>query len=120
MHAKPSRPDDLAKDTAQLKRTIADQERTIAELEKTMNALQGIMNAAPVRIPPETPAVASAVHLKPDQERDVGGKGMSEARVIRARLPSHNAAQRKRYTKRASRHGHPTEVLRSRFRSLSL
>jgi outer membrane protein assembly factor BamE (lipoprotein component of BamABCDE complex) len=70
------RVDDLTKETAQLKRTIADQERRIAELERTVKVLQGAMTPATARILSDTPAwhVASNWGLI--------RKGMSEAQVM--------------------------------------
>jgi outer membrane protein assembly factor BamE (lipoprotein component of BamABCDE complex) len=70
------RVDDLTKETAQLKRTIADQERRIAELEKTVKLLSGAVTPATARIISDTPPwqVASNWSLI--------RKGMSEAQVM--------------------------------------
>src|SRR5579863_1023440 len=70
------RVDDLTKETAQLKRTVADQERRIAELERAVKVLQGAMTPATARILSDTPAwhVASNWSLI--------RKGMSEAQVM--------------------------------------
>jgi outer membrane protein assembly factor BamE (lipoprotein component of BamABCDE complex) len=70
------RVDDLTKETAQLKRTIADQERRIAELEKTVKALQGVAAPSSGRIPPDTPPW----HLASNW--NLITKGMSEAQVV--------------------------------------
>jgi outer membrane protein assembly factor BamE (lipoprotein component of BamABCDE complex) len=69
------RVDELAKETAQLKRTIADQERRIAELEKSVKAMQGITTATPARIPSETPPWRLASNWT------LIKRGMSEAQV---------------------------------------
>jgi septal ring factor EnvC (AmiA/AmiB activator) len=52
------RVDELTKETAQLKRRIADQDGRIAELEKVVKALQAAAASVPTRIPSETPSVA--------------------------------------------------------------
>jgi hypothetical protein len=49
------RVDELLKETAQLKRTIADQETRIAELERTLKALQTAAKPLPTPIPSVTP-----------------------------------------------------------------
>jgi hypothetical protein len=70
------RVDELTKQTAQLKRTIADQEARIAELEKAVKSLQSAAQPAPTPIPSETPAWYKAsnwIQIK---------TGMSEAQVI--------------------------------------
>jgi hypothetical protein len=70
------RVDDLAKETAQLKRIIADQDRRIAELEKTVKALQGAAAPAPARIPADTPPWQLTSNW------NLLKKGMSEAQVV--------------------------------------
>jgi hypothetical protein len=49
------RVDELRKETAQLKRRIADQEARIAELEKAVQALQATAAPLPTRLPAEMP-----------------------------------------------------------------
>jgi len=49
------RVDELRKETAQLKRRIADQEARIAELEKAVQGLQATAAPLPTRLPAETP-----------------------------------------------------------------
>lgn len=68
--------DELKKDTAQLKSTIADQERRIAELEKTVKALMSAAAPLPKPIPSPTPPWQVASNW--NQIR----KGMSEAQVV--------------------------------------
>jgi outer membrane protein assembly factor BamE (lipoprotein component of BamABCDE complex) len=70
------RVDDLTKETAQLKRTIADQERRIAELEKTVKALQGAVTPATARIISDTPA------WRVPSNWSLIRKGMSESQVM--------------------------------------
>ena len=68
--------DELRKETAQLKATIADQERRIAALEKMVKALQAVAAPVPTAIPAPTPAwhqASSWILIK---------KGMSEAQVV--------------------------------------
>src|SRR5580698_8176637 len=70
------RVDELTKQTAELKRHIADQDEKIAELEKAVKALQtATAPPVPARIPNETPAwyrASSWTQIK---------TGMSEAEV---------------------------------------
>src|SRR5580658_7840017 len=66
--------EELSKETAQLKRTIADQERRILELEKIVKGLQAA--SAPARIPPDTPPWQLAFNW------NLIRKGMSEAQVV--------------------------------------
>ena len=71
------RVDDLTKETAQLKRRIADQDARIAELEKAVRALQvAATPPPPARIPAETPAWLSAGNWSQIKS------GMSEAQVV--------------------------------------
>jgi hypothetical protein len=69
------RVDALTKETAQLKRTIADQEGRIAELEKAVKALQVSAAPLPARIPAETPAWHQATNWT------LIKSGMSESQV---------------------------------------
>lgn len=71
-----TRVDELTKETAQLRRTIADQERRIAELEKTVKGLQGVVAPVPARIPADTPPWQQASNW------NLIKKGMSEAQVV--------------------------------------
>ncbi len=70
------RVDALVKDTAQLKRTVADQERRIAELEKTVRTLEAIAAPVPERIPAPTPPWQLASNW------NLIKKGMSGAQVV--------------------------------------
>jgi hypothetical protein len=70
------RVDELKKETAQLKRMIADQEQRIAELEKTVKALQAAAAPLPARIPSETP-----LWHRPSNWAQIK-TGMSEAEVV--------------------------------------
>lgn len=68
--------DQLEKETAQLKITIAAQERRIAELEKTVKALQAIAEPKPTPIPSPTPpwqVASNWIRIR---------RGMSEAQVV--------------------------------------
>jgi hypothetical protein len=68
--------DELKKETAQLKATIADQGRRIAELEKNVMALQAIAAPVPTAIPAPKPPwhlASNWILIK---------KGMSEAQVV--------------------------------------
>jgi hypothetical protein len=70
------RVDELLKETAQLKRTIADQEARIAELERAVKALQTAAAPLPQRIPAETPPwhrASNWILIK---------AGMSESQVV--------------------------------------
>lgn len=70
------RVDSLTKETAQLKRTIADQERRIAALEKAMKVLEGVTASLPARIPPDTPPWHSASNWSLIRQ------GMSESQIV--------------------------------------
>jgi len=71
------RVDELTKQTAQLKRTIADQEGRIAELEKAVKLLQSAAALPlPARIPAETPPWHRASNWT------LIKSGMSEAQVV--------------------------------------
>jgi hypothetical protein len=70
------RVDELTKETAQLKRTIADQGARIAELEKAVKALQAAAPPLPSRIPSETPPWHRASNWS------LIKAGMSEAQVV--------------------------------------
>ena len=67
--------DALARETAQLRRTVADQEKRIADLEKTVKMLQAAVNLVPSRIPPDTPSWQVAANWA------LIRSGMSEAQV---------------------------------------
>jgi hypothetical protein len=70
------RVDELMKETAQLKRTIADQETRIAELERTVKALQTAAKPLPTPIPSATPPwhlASNWILIK---------SGMSESQVV--------------------------------------
>jgi Tfp pilus assembly protein FimV len=70
------RVDELTKQTAELKRHIADQDEKIAELEKAVKALQtAAAPPMPARIPIETPAWYHAANWTQIKT------GMSEAQV---------------------------------------
>jgi outer membrane protein assembly factor BamE (lipoprotein component of BamABCDE complex) len=69
------RVDELTKETAQLKRALADQDRRIADLEKIVRALQGVASPAPARIPADTPPW----HLASNWS--LIRKGMSESQI---------------------------------------
>jgi hypothetical protein len=69
------RVDALTKETAQLKRTIADQEGRIADLEKAVKALQASAAPLPARIPAVTPAWYQATNWT------LIKSGMSESQV---------------------------------------
>src|SRR5579884_2780919 len=71
-----ARIDQLEKESAQLKKTVADQERRIAELEKTLKALQAIVAPTPGPLPSPTPAWHSPSSWNQIQ------LGMSEAQVV--------------------------------------
>jgi hypothetical protein len=70
------RVDDLQKETAQLKRRLADQDARIAELERTVKALQAAATPLPARIPAETPPWYRASNWTQIKT------GMSEAQVV--------------------------------------
>jgi hypothetical protein len=70
------RVDELTKQTAQLKRTMADQEGRIAELEKAVKLLQSAVLPLPTRIPAETPPWHRASNWT------LIKSGMSEAQVV--------------------------------------
>jgi hypothetical protein len=70
------RVDELLKETAQLKRTIADQEGRIAELERTVKALQAAVKPLPTPIPSPTPPWHRASNWT------LIKSGMSESQVI--------------------------------------
>jgi hypothetical protein len=77
---KDPRIDALAKETAQLKTTIADQERRITELEKTVKALQAAAEAITAPKPETIPAPTPAWQLAANWT--LIKKGMSGAQVI--------------------------------------
>jgi len=54
------RVDQLAKDTEELKHTVADQDKRISDLEKTVKMLQALLNPAPAPIPAVTPPWTSS------------------------------------------------------------
>jgi len=68
--------DELRKEAAQLKITIADQERRIAELERIVKALQVVAAPVPTAIPTPIPPW----HLAPNWI--LIKKGMSQAQVV--------------------------------------
>jgi hypothetical protein len=70
------RVDELTKETAQLKRTIADQGARIAELEKAVKTLQAAAPSLPSRIPSEIPPWHRASNWT------LIKAGMSEAQVV--------------------------------------
>jgi hypothetical protein len=70
------RVDELTKDVAQLKRTIADQGARIAELEKAMKNLQLAAPPLPAKIPSEIPPWHRASNWT------LIKTGMSEAQVV--------------------------------------
>ena len=70
------RVDELTKETAALKRTIADQGARIAELEKAVKALQTAAPPLPSRIPAEIPPWHRASNWA------LIKAGMSEAQVV--------------------------------------
>ena len=70
------RVDELTKETAQLKRRIADQEGRIAELEKAVKFLQSAAAPMPTPIPAETPPWHRASNWT------LIKSGMSESQVV--------------------------------------
>ncbi len=70
------RVDELTKETALLKRKVADQEDRIAQLEKAVKALQSAATPMPTPIPSETPPWHKASNWT------LIKSGMSEAQVV--------------------------------------
>jgi len=70
------RVDELLKETAQLKRMIADQETRIAELERAVKALQTAAKPLPTPIPSTTPPWSRASNWT------LIKSGMSEPQVV--------------------------------------
>jgi hypothetical protein len=68
--------DELTRETAQLKRRIADQDGRIAELEKAVKSLQSAAAPMPAPIPSETPAWHRASNWTQIKS------GMSESQVV--------------------------------------
>ena len=79
-----SRMDQLEKETAQLKATVAEQGRRINELEQTLKTLQAVLTPTPKPIPPPTPQwqePSNWTMIRP---------GMSEAQVVQILGPPTN------------------------------